>query len=295
MHTITLEDSGATSRLDVHTFGTGSPKVCFTAGVHGNEYGGIHVALRLMAFLAENPPPRGTVTIMPWCNPTASRCKQRRSPFDSEDMNRIFPGNAEGSLSHKIAAALWQQTVQADYLVDLHCCGQHSAPYLLATFDEHPKARALAERIPVPVLIRSEGTGGQMFTEACRQRDQAALIIEIPSGPGSGAIHKAATELVYAGLLSLLRTLGVIPGEPSGDAPLKCGPLRDADAPAPGFWEPLPALQNGQPLEAGQLIGHVDGKAVHMPESGVIMAIRPSALIFRDDLWAVTYAQPVAQ
>ena len=292
MHTITLEDSGAVSRLDVHTFGAGSPRVTFTAGIHGNEFGGIHVALGLMDYLTEHPPVRGTVTVIPWSNPTASRCNQRRAPFDGEDMNRIFPGSPEGSLSHKIADALWQQTASADCLIDLHCCGQHSAPYLLATYEEHEKARALAERIAAPVLIRSEGTEGQLFTEACRRRGQAALIIEIPSGPGAGAIHEAATQLVFDGLLGLLRGLDMLPGTPASAPPLKCGPLQDADAPAPGFWQPMPGLTNGQRLEAGRCIGHVDSQPVLMPEGGMVMAVRPPAFVFRDDLWAVVYAVP---
>ena len=75
---------------------------------------------------------------------------QRRSPFDGEDLNRIFPGRADGTLSHRLAAAVWAETEPADLVVDLHCCGQHGLPYLLSIYPESPAVRDLVRRITMP-------------------------------------------------------------------------------------------------------------------------------------------------
>lgn len=288
MRTVTIIDSGAISTFDVHRFGSGSPHIVFTAGVHGNEYGGIYVAERLLELFGQNPPQRGTVTIIPRCNPAASRCGTRRSPFDSVDMNRIFPGSVQGSITYKVAAAVWEETANADYIVDLHCCGQHGTPYVLSTFEEHPKAGALAQMITLDVVIRSEGTPGQLFTSSCRERGQAAIVIEIPSGPATGAIHEAATEQVYQSVLDLLRAMEILPGQVRGTAPVFYGPLADVNVPEAGLWKP--SACKGTIADSGHVLGRMGDQDVIMPEKGVIMTVRPKGYLFADDLWAVIYA-----
>lgn len=288
MRTVTITDSGAISTFDVHQFGSGSPHIVFTAGVHGDEYGGIYVAERLLELFYQNPPQKGTVTIIPRCNPAASRCGKRRSPFDGVDMNRIFPGDEKASITHRVAAALWEETASANYIVDLHCCGQHGTPYILSTFEEHPKAAALAQMITMDVIIRSEGTPGQLFTTACRARGQAALVIEIPSGPSTGTIHEAATERVYQAVLDMLCAMEVLPGQVSGSAPVFYGPLTDVNAPEAGLWKP--SACKGTIAEQGHVLGRMGEQDVVMPEKGVVMAVRPKGYLFTDDLWAVIYA-----
>ena len=170
MRTVTVSESGVSAAYEVHTFGSGAPHITFTAGIHGNEVSGIYVAQQLIAFFTKNAPLRGTVKIIPTVNATAMRCMQRRSPFDKEDLNRIFPGNAAGSLSHRLAASIYAETADADILVDLHCCGQHGLPYILSIYSESEKARKLVEKITMPIAVHSEGTPGQLFTESCTRR-----------------------------------------------------------------------------------------------------------------------------
>ena len=182
MKTVTIEEYGVNTQYDVYTFGSGEPRITFTAGIHGNEVSGIYVAQRLIGHFIKNPPVKGTVKIIPTVNAAAMRCMQRRSPFDAIDLNRVFPGNESGSISHKLAASIYSETADADILVDLHCCGQHGLPYILSVYSESAKVRNLVSRITMPIAVHSEGLGGQLFTESCRKRAQAACIIEIPSG-----------------------------------------------------------------------------------------------------------------
>ena len=212
MRSLTIQESGVTSTLDIYEFGSGSPRVVFTAGIHGGEVTGVYVAEQLIEYFTHNPPLKGSVKILPRCNPTATRCLQRRSPFDSEDLNRIFPGSAQGSLSHRIADAVWHETADADYLIDLHCCGQHGLPYLLGIYDESQPARALAEQIAMPVAVQSGGTAGQLFTDSCRHRGQAAIIIERAFGPSSGAVNPVVAEQAVTGLLFFLTRIGIVEG-----------------------------------------------------------------------------------
>lgn len=180
METIVIEENGVAAAFELHAFGTAAsgPRLFFTAGIHGNEVTGVYVARMLIDHLEAQPLLRGEVRVIPAVNAAAMRCMQRCNPFDGEDLNRIFPGDAAGSISHRLAAAVWERTASADALVDLHCCGQHGLPYILALHGESPAARELARRIPLPRCVQSYGSAGQLFVESARRRGQASCIID---------------------------------------------------------------------------------------------------------------------
>ena len=292
MKTLVIREQGVLAELEVHTFGSGKPHVFFTAGVHGNEVSGIFVARRLIDFFTENPPLKGTVSIIPTVNTTAFRCMQRRNPFDGLDLNRVFPGDPEGSFALRLADIVYQETADADIVVDLHCCGQHGLPYILSVYTESEKVRQMVQRITMPIALRSEGTPGQLFTESTRNRDQAACVIELPSGAGSGAVNLPVADLCFAGLLDLLRSEGMVEGAVQGQPPKFYGPLQEIYAPCAGLW--MPSVKRGEPLTAGQVVGTVDGKPVLAPADGMAMSVFPCRYLMPDDLWVMMYLQPEA-
>lgn len=282
INTVTVNEHGITTQYSVYTFGSGSPRITFTAGIHGNEVSGIYVAERLIDYFTKNEPICGTVKIIPRVNPNATRCMQRRSPFDGEDLNRIFPGDESKSISHKLAAAIYEETADADVLIDLHCCGQHGLPYILSVYSESDSVRRLVSSITMPIAVHSEGLGGQLFTEACRKRGQAACIIEIPSGAGSGAINEEYSQMCCNGLIDALRTMGVTGGCVMGTSPRFYGKLIDVYAPEAGLWRPL--IDKGTNVKSGDVIGRINGRDVCAAEDGMIINISPLSYIFDDDL-----------
>lgn len=290
MKTVTIRENGVCAEFDIHTFGEGSPRIFFTAGIHGNEVTGVYVAGRLIEYLEAHTLLRGSVDIIPTVNKTAMRCMQRRCPFDGEDLNRIFPGNETGSISHRLAAAVWKETADADSLIDLHCCGQHGLPYILSIYSESEKTRSLVGHITMPIAVHSEGTGGQLFTESVRQRDQAACVIELPSGAGEGSVNVPVGDGCFEALIDLLRFEGMLPGEIEGGSPAFYGTLLDAESDKSGLW--APCVKKNETIAEGQLIGTVDGKEIHAPASGMAMSVRPTAYLFPDELWVMTYVQP---
>ena len=96
------------------------PHVLITAGIHGSEYPGILAARKLRAFLSQADI-AGTVTVLPLCNPTALKERTKAIfPEDGKNLNRMFPGNPEGSASEKTAWAITQLQDEADFYIDLH-------------------------------------------------------------------------------------------------------------------------------------------------------------------------------
>lgn len=292
MKTLTIREQGVLAELEVHTFGSGAPHIFFTAGIHGNEVTGVYVARRLIDYFTQQPPLKGTVSIIPTVNTTAMRCMQRRNPFDGLDLNRVFPGDPNGSFALRLADLVYRETADADILVDLHCCGQHGFPYILSVYHESDKVRRLVNRITMPIAVHSEGTPGQLFTESTRNRDQAACIIELPSGAGSGAVNLPVGEQCFQALLDLLRSEGVVSGEIAGKGPDFYGPLLDISAPCAGLW--MPQVKKGDPLAAGQTVGTVDGKPVLAPADGMAMSVLPCSYLMPGGLWVMLYLQPEA-
>lgn len=292
MRTVTVEENGVLGAFDVYSFGkeTDAPRVVITAGIHGNEVTGVYTAHLLIDYLKEHTLLRGEVCVIPAINRTAMRCMQRRSPFDGVDLNRIYPGDENGSFSYRLAHAVWEQTQDADLLVDLHCCSQHGLPYILALYGESERTKALCSRITLPRCIQSQGSAGQLFVESTRRREQAACIIELPSGAGDGALNLPVAEECLAALLDLLRASEMLASPAEGPTPAFYGPLLDVDCPCAGLW--LPHVQRGGALEQGQIIGHLDGAPVLSPAAGMAMSVRPASYVFAEDLWAVTYVKP---
>ena len=99
--------------------------LCVDAGVHGDEYDGQEAIRRV---LAEIDPAtlRGTVVGIPCLNTPAFEAAARASGIDHLNLNRIFPGDAEGSYSQRLAATFVEKVIPAvDAVVDLHTGGAY--------------------------------------------------------------------------------------------------------------------------------------------------------------------------
>ena len=264
--------------LKFYEFGEGSPKVFFTAGLHGGESTGIYVANRMLEFLQKSPPKKGTVKILPVGNPAAFRRLQRTSPYDEMDLNRSFPGRKDSVPTLAVADAIWEEAQDADYIIDLHCCGVYAASYTLAVYEEFDFARELACRLAIPRVIKSGGTRGQLFTDAC-DKGIPAVIIELPGGGQGGVIDLSAADECFDALVGLLRQFEMIDGEPNTPAPKFYGPLQPVYCAEDGLW--LPKLSPGTPAAKGDVIGTLDGEEIVSPVDGTTMMMRPPSYVFK--------------
>lgn len=275
--TVILDDL-MEQRLDVYEFGQGSPKVFFTAGLHGGEATGIFVAELMLDFLKENPLLKGSVKLLPVGNPAAFRRMQRTSPYDELDLNRTFPGKSTGSPTMAAADKIWQEAQDADYIVDLHCCGVHNASYTLAVSEEYDFARELAERLSIPRIIQSGGSPGQLFIEACA-KGIPAVIIELPGGGQYGAIDLDSAEECFEALIGLLRQFQMIAGEPNKPEPRHYDKLQSLTAEVAGLW--LPRHAPGTLVITGEVLGTLAGQEITSPVTGTTMMTRPPCYVFR--------------
>lgn len=97
------------------------PTIAFVAGVHGGKRSGVR-ALKQLAAELRGAVLRGTVLVLATAHEAATESGLAQlSPLDSLNLNRTFPGRADGRPTERLAHRIMTEIVaRSDYLVDLH-------------------------------------------------------------------------------------------------------------------------------------------------------------------------------
>src|SRR6266702_6171464 len=121
------------------------PTALLTGGNHGDEYEG-PIALSRLAATLKAADVKGRVIIVPFMNYPAFRAGSRTSPIDHGNLNRSFPGKANGTVTEKIADYFQRYLLPlADYVLDLHAGGRTLDFVPFAAVHVLPDARQQAQ------------------------------------------------------------------------------------------------------------------------------------------------------
>lgn len=217
------------------------PTVYLQALQHGGEVNGAEVLRRLNDRL-EGAEIEGTVIAVPVANPLAFDHRVYMGPTRLDaintNMNRLWPGDPDGTLTERMAATLWELVTTADAVVDLHTGGpemrshvrfspgQGQARAMAAAFGiEH----ILAEGDPPDTGVDEHGSEGaergphdpaSLPTGKLRAVAAAAGIPAItPELAHSREIVEDSVTAGVTGVLNVLREVGALPGEPDEPEP----------------------------------------------------------------------------
>jgi predicted deacylase len=269
------------------------PHLTVIAGVHGTEYTSIAAARQLLAELRPGEL-SGTVTVAPLINLPAFWA---RTPFvvplDGKNLNRSFPGDANGSAAERIAAAVTQTLIKgSDYVIDLHAGDLPEALEPFVFYDASPvegRARELALAYGLGHMVRQSSDGRTVAGST----SAAAADLGIPSFTAEsgecGILDAAAVDVHLRGLRNVLRQLRLLPGGAVAfDPPVEHDGwigMRAADA---GWWQP--AVGTGASVAEGDLLGTVSPVVggtptpVLAPAAGVPLFITSSPAVCADGL-----------
>ncbi|MFQ5926841.1 MAG: succinylglutamate desuccinylase/aspartoacylase family protein, partial [Terriglobia bacterium] len=239
------------------------PVLALVAGTHGYEYAPIVALQRLAARLA----PReisGTVIVVHIANlPSFLGRTIYYSPIDGKNLNRVYPGRADGTLSERIAYVITREVIeQADYLVDLHCGDGNEAlrPYTYwmksgnAAVDEGSKQMALAfglDHIVIDTDRPSDPARSVYCANAAITRGKPAITTETGQ---LGRTDPKWVARVERGVTSLLRHLRMLAGKPDRVThPIWIDRSEVLRSSATGIF--YPAVEPGETVARGTLIG----------------------------------------
>jgi predicted deacylase len=119
-----------------------APRLVCVAGIHGNEPEGVTALLDLWDEI-EPSDLAGTLVLVPTANTPAFHAGERRNPADLLDMNRIFPGRADGTITERLAHRLFHDVVAgADFVLSLHGWGRGA---LVVPYTEYPRNSSVTQ------------------------------------------------------------------------------------------------------------------------------------------------------
>jgi uncharacterized protein len=97
------------------------PTLALLAGAHGTEYASI-IALMKLAEAADPSTVSGTLIVLPLLNVASFLQKvPHLNPVDGKNMNRLYPGKADGTQTERALWAITKQVLEkCDYLIDFH-------------------------------------------------------------------------------------------------------------------------------------------------------------------------------
>lgn len=153
------------------------PTVLFTAGIHGDEINGVDIVRQLISKKI-NIPKRGTIICMPILNVFGFLNSTRSFP-DGRDLNRVFPGSANGSLASRVANRLMTEIIpDVDLIIDFHTGGasRFNAAQVRIVKDV-PELETLASVFGAPFALYSNNIG-KSFRNACNQLGKPILLYE---------------------------------------------------------------------------------------------------------------------
>ncbi|UCI31727.1 succinylglutamate desuccinylase/aspartoacylase family protein [Mesorhizobium sp. B4-1-4] len=268
------------------------PSVLLMAGNHGNEYEGQVLLMKLIRLL-EPKDIRGRIIILPAANAPAVRADRRNSPIDDGNLNRQFPGDANGSPTAMIAHLIESEILpRVQYAFDFHS-GSLSAEYLpVGVIARSPDPARFAHSLdylkafgmPVSMVIQHSTGGDGALIGACRRAGVYHLSTELGGG---GTILPDAVSLAEHGLARLLHHIGILSEPMTEQAAPSTRILHRVPAAnyiyaantERGLFEPIVKL--GEEIRAGQVVGRIHFTTVPWREPEPVIATAGGVVLCR--------------
>jgi predicted deacylase len=199
------------------------PALALIAGNHGYEYPPVLAAQRLAAGI-DPQKLKGRVVIVHVANmPSFMKRTIYYSPIDGKNLNRVYPGKKDGTISERIAYVITQEVIaRTDYLVDMHCGDGNESlraysywnPIGNAKVDDPAKQMAIVFGLPNIVIDRTrpkDPKESKYCSNTAMTLGKPGLTIE--SGGMGVAEDEGAIAAIVHGVENLMRYLKMADGK----------------------------------------------------------------------------------
>ncbi|MBU14541.1 MAG: succinylglutamate desuccinylase [Gammaproteobacteria bacterium] len=267
------------------------PVLTLIAGIHGSEYAPIMAMQRLPELVDANAL-SGTLIVVHVANMPAFRGRSIYvGPGDLKNLNRSFPGDADGTITGRIAHTLTQQImVRSDYLIDVHAGDgneklrpSYSAYYAEAGGEAVvQESKRIAVAFGLGTIVQFAGSYDSV-EDAIYTSAQAVTLgipaIDVESGE-LGRTDGAYVDPIITGALNVMRELNMIAGEP--DLPPNPLFIRDRArvySAHDGIWHADELVQSGDYVSAGTRLGVItdyfgtEMETITAPASGILLIL----------------------
>jgi len=270
------------------------PRVVLVAGLRGDTPEGtriLHAAGRHLLGVHERL--QGTVDLLPCVNPLAAHLGARAWPGFDVDLDRRFPGRADGHAPDRVAHAIVEAIRGADQVVELR--GAHPAFRQAAQARVHAGQAEAIERASAcnarVLWRRDEATDGSLA-------EAVPSLISLEGGVGNRLTEGVGLELCD-GVLNLLAVMGILPEDqlPFHWAAIQRPISVDDDGVIPVRAERgglfLPLVSVWAEVEVGEVLGEVVEpvtgevrESIVAPRGGRVLAQREQPVVYPGNLVA---------
>lgn len=283
------------NRIMPENAGNGMKRISVVTGIHGDELEGQYVCFELQRRIEQRKEClTGIVDIYPAMNPLGMDSITRGIPAFDLDMNRLFPGDIDGSMMEHVVARIMEDVAGSDCVFDIHA----SNIYLT----EIPQIRIneLHQDILVPMaeeanvdFIWVHGASTVLestFAYSLNHIGTPVLVVEM--GVGMRITQRYGEQMVD-GIFQTMKKLGIWNGEvkPVRKPIISRDPedVSYLNASVGGVF--IPAVRHGAKLKKNEMIGRIvdplGGKVldeVRAPKDGMLFTIRDYPIVTKGAL-----------
>ncbi len=276
------------------------PTALITGANHGDEYEG-PLALVELAATIDAADLTGRVIIIPFMNLPAFAAGTRTSPIDGGNMNRVFPGRPDGSITEKIADYFQRHLLpMADIVLDFHSGGKtldflpFAASHILDDKEHEARCTAARDAFNAPFSVQMlEIDSAGMYDDAVEGMGKVFVTTELGGG---GTTTPDTVEIARKGVRNLLIHAGIMQGKP------EIGPTRHLVQEDEGCFHfaPLGGMVEfngflGDPVKKGDLLARIWDSTrtgvppleIHSKMNGLLAVRHNYGLIQQGDCLAV--------
>ncbi len=273
--------------------------VLITAGIHAEEYVGIQSALELSEMLKVQKI-AGTVVIVKVVNRKAFEVRSgSESHEDGKNLNRVFPGDREGTWSERLAYAIEKELLSiADYYIDLHSGDSYEqlTPYVYyagaAAKEVVEQSREMAQQADVPYMVGSNVAMGGCYNYAASLGIPSILL----ERGQMGGWTKEESHSTRRDVRNILCHLGIYQGEKDyrNYYPLEVKDLCYQAANEQGLW--YPCKKPGDMIQQGDILGVIkdyEGKILEVckAEYGGVILYQTGSLQVQESGSVIAYGR----
>lgn len=276
--------------------GSSKKRICVVTGTHGDELEGQYLVYLLGKYLKENIDLlNGTVDIYPALNPLGIDSITRGIPLFDLDMNRVFPGNSEGTFVESICADIISDIKGADVCIDIHASNIYlkEIPQIRISVPTARELVPLAKLLNVDFIWVHESATvlESTLAHSLNMRGTKTLVVEM--GVGMRITREYAFQLLD-GIINLLKHMDMWSGEtkPVREPKISLnGSVGFVNSKAAGIF--VPAVSFGDHVKKGDKLGDVLNPLTSEVEAeinavcdGLVFTLREYPIVYGGSLLA---------
>ena len=264
------------------------PVLALVAGAHGTEYASI-IALEKFIGMLLPAEVSGTVIVVPLVNvPSFERVVPHLNPVDGKNMNRFYPGNANGTQTERASFLITREVVeQSDHLIDLHGGDLDENLRQYSYWTETGRARqdsiskGMVLAFGLDHIIQAQGrptdpAAARYLENTATTRGKPSITVEAGR---AGTVAAEDVQALIEGCLNVMGYLGMAGREVRAVAsPVWIREVATVASEKTGIFQPL--VDRGTYVAQGMKIGVVSdylGRTIFeavSPVSGIILFVR---------------------